>query len=450
MARLNDEALSRSVAERSVPLGGSSGSFDPLLDMIGEARLVLLGEATRGTHELYRIRSHLTKRLIREKGFCAVAVEADWPSAHRVDRYARGFGIDVDAADALGDFERFPTWMWRNVEVAELVSWLRAHNDGIASARSRVGFHGLDLYSLHASIGAVLDHLERTDPAAAERARYRYACFDHFGEDPEAYGHSASFGLSEACERQAVAELCELQKRRQELIAADGGDTLAEDDAFDAEQNARVVLGAEAYHRTMFGGRIQSWNLRDTHMADTLDALLAHLDRRFSPAKIVVWAHNSHVGDARATERADHGEINIGQLVRERHGDDARLIGFSTYSGTVAAASRWGGVAERKLVRPALPGSHEDIFHGARVPDFCLVLRGLDGAADALRESRLERAIGVIYLPESERVSHYFHARFADQFDAVLHVDRTTALQPLDWSGTWERGEVPETFPTGL
>lgn len=449
MAVLNDEALSRCVAERAVPLGGSLGTFDPLLDMIGDARLVLIGEATHGTHEFYRVRAQITKRLILEKGFCAVAVEGDWPDAHRVDRYVRGLGADTDAADALGDFERFPTWMWRNVEVAEFAGWLRAHNDGIRPRSRRVGFHGLDLYSLHASIDAVLDHLDRVDPAAAERARYRYACFDHFGEDPQAYGYAASFGLSEGCEREAVAQLVELQRRRQDVLSRSEG--VAEDDLFQAEQNARVVRDAETYYRAMFGGRIDSWNVRDTHMADTLDALLGHLDRRFDPAKIVVWAHNSHVGDARATEMGDAGEINIGQLARERHGAAVRLIGFSTYTGTVTAASHWGGVTERKAVRRGLPGSFEDLFHRAGVPDFLLVLRGLNGARDALREPRLQRAIGVIYAPRTERVSHYYHVRLADQLDAVLHLDRTSALRPLDWSGPWEeRAELPETYPTGL
>jgi len=436
------------VATAAHPLVGSMEDFDPILELVGDARLVLIGEATHGTHDFYRQRAQLTQRLILEKGFCAVAAEADWPDAYRVNRYVRGIGKDTEAFEALDDFKRFPAWMWRNADVLEFVAWLREHNDRAADPAKKVGFYGLDLYSLHASVGAVLEYLDRVDPEAAGRARYRYACFEHFGEDPQTYGYATSFGLREDCEREAVLQLVELRRHRQELLARGG--LAAEDEAFEAEQNARVVKNAEEYYRSMFEGRVSSWNLRDRHMSDTLDALLAHFDRRLGRAKIAVWAHNSHVGDARATQMGEAGEINIGQLARERHPGEARLIGFSTYTGTVTAASEWGGPAERKQVRPALPGSYEGLFHRTGASKFLLTLGDLGEAAGGLRESHLQRAIGVVYLPGTERVSHYFHARLPSQFDALMHLDETRALEPLERTATWERGELPETYPTGM
>ncbi len=429
------------------PLRGAAQDFDPLIELAEDARIVLIGEATHGTHEFYRQRAQLTKRLILEKGFIAVAAEADWPDAYRVNRYVRGIGHDSEAEESLRGFKRFPAWMWRNADVLDFVGWLREHNDEL-DASEKVGFYGLDLYSLHASIEAVLQYLEKTDPEAAKRARYRYACFEHFGEDPQAYGYAASFGLSPNCEREVIEQLLEMRDRRRDLLKRDG--LAVEDELFEAEQNARVVKNAEEYYRAMFLGRVSSWNLRDTHMADTLDALLAHLDPRVGKAKVVVWAHNSHVGDARATQMGEAGELNIGQLARERHPGEARLIGFSTYHGTVTAASDWGGPAERKRIRPALPGSYEELFHQAGTPAFLLVLRDLGEAAGALREPRLQRAIGVIYLPETERASHYFHARLPEQFDAILHIDKTRALEPLERTSEWERGELPETYPVGV
>jgi len=436
------------VATAAYPLAGSMQDLDPILELVGDARVVLIGEATHGTHDFYHLRAQLTQRLILEKGFCAVAAEADWPDAYRINRYVRGIGKDAEAIEALGDFKRFPAWMWRNADVLEFVAWLREHNDRAGDPAGKVGFYGLDLYSLHASIAAVLEYLERVDPEAAGRARYRYACFEHFGEDPQTYGYATSFGLSADCEREAVLQLVELRRRRQELLARGG--LAAEDEAFEAEQNAHVVKNAEQYYRSMFEGRTSSWNLRDRHMSDTLDALLAHVDRRLGRARIAVWAHNSHVGDARATQMGEAGEINIGQLARERHPGEARLIGFSTYTGTVTAASEWGGPAERKQVRPALPGSYEGLFHRTGASKLLLTLGDLGEAAGGLREPHLQRAIGVVYLPGTERVSHYFHARLPSQFDALMHLDETRALEPLERTATWERGELPETYPTGM
>jgi erythromycin esterase-like protein len=440
--------LSDVIRKYAHPLSGVAEDYDPLIELIGDARFVLLGEASHGTHQFYRERAQITKRLIKEKGFNVVAVEADWPDAYRVNRYVRGFGDDQEATDALGGFRRFPSWMWRNADVLDFVGWLREYNDGLGPDQVKTGFYGLDLYSLHASIEAVLNYLDKVDSEGSWRARARYACFDHFGEDLQAYGYATSFGLSESCEDEAIDQLLELRHRAADYARRDG--RIAADEYFYAEQNARLVRNAEAYYRTMFRGRVDSWNLRDSHMAETLEHLIGFLERQGQRIKVVVWAHNSHLGDARATDLGSIGELNVGQLVRERYGRDSALIGFTTYSGTVTAASNWDGPAERKQVRPALPGSYEAIFHDSGVPRFLLILRDGSHAAKALREQQLERAIGVIYLPESERVSHYFYARLAGQFDAVLHFDKTRAVEPLERSSEWEAGEVPETFPTAL
>jgi erythromycin esterase-like protein len=294
----------------------------------------------------------------------------------------------------------------------------------------------------------VIRFLEEVDPEAASRARYRYSCFDAFGEDTQAYGYAAEFGVTRSCEDQAVQQLVELQRRTADLAQRSG--VVSDDELFYAEQNARLVKNAEEYYRSMFRGRVESWNLRDRHMAETLEALLAHLGRNGGSSRVVVWEHNSHIGDARATAMGDMGEWNVGQLARERLGDDARLVGFTTFHGTVTAASDWDAPAERKRVRPALPGSFEALFHSVDVPDFCLPLRGDTRLAEALQEEGLERAIGVIYRPESERVSHYFEARLPQQFDAVIHFDETRAVEPLDRTAGWDKGEPPETFPFGL
>jgi erythromycin esterase-like protein len=429
------------------PLTDAASDYDRLLDLVGDARLVLIGEASHGTHEFYHERARLTKQLIREKGFTAVAAEADWPDAYQVHRYVRGAGHSEAAIDALAGFKRFPTWMWRNSVVLDFVGWLREHNQH-SEARSQVGFYGLDLYSLYGSVAAVLDYLARIDPEAAKRARFRYGCFDHYGEDSQAYGYAASFGIAESCEQEVVEQLVELRRRAGEYAARDG--RLAEDEYFFAEQNARLIKNAEQYYRAMFSGRVSSWNLRDRHMAETLDALVAHLGRQGQPPKVVVWEHNSHLGDARATEMGQAGELNVGQLVRERYGRAALLIGATTYAGSVTAADDWDAPAQRKTVRPALPGSYEALFHEADIPRFWLPLRNHGGLADALRQPRLERAIGVIYRPETERASHYFHARLADQFDALLHFDQTRAVEPLERAAGWGTAEPPETYPTGM
>jgi erythromycin esterase-like protein len=443
MAPKNNRDVLSAIRHAAHPLTGGTTDFDPLLKIVGDSRLVLLGEATHGTHEFYRLRAQITKRLIEEKGFSAVAVEADWPDAYRVNQYVRFESEDQEAIDALAGFERFPAWMWRNADVLDFIGWLRNYREHRHS--KRVGFYGLDLYSLHASIRAVLDFLDKVDPEAARRARYRYSCFENFGEDTQAYGYAASFGLGKSCENEAIGQWMEMRRRAADLANRDG--RVARDAFFFAEQNARLVKNAEEYYRAMFHERVSSWNLRDSHMAETLEALRHHLGPK---AKIVVWAHNSHLGDARATEMGSRGELNLGQLMRQRHGKDATLVGFTTYTGTVTAASGWDGPAERKHVRPALPDSYEALFHEAGIANFLLPLAEEGKVISFLREPRLERAIGVIYLPRSERVSHYFHAQLADQFDAVLHFDETRAVEPLERTAAWETGEVPETYPSML
>ena len=447
MPRTRTPAPAEAVRDAAHALTGSKQDYDPLLDLVGDARVVLLGEASHGTHEFYRERARITRRLIEEKGFGVVAVEADWPDAYRVNRWIRGGSDDLTALESLAGFERFPRWMWRNRDVLEFVDWLQGHNQSRPPER-RAGFYGLDLYSLYASMDEVVSFLDRIDPEAARRARYRYSCFDAFGEDTQAYGYAAEFGLTSSCEDQAVQQLVELQRRAAELAQRDG--RIAEDELFYTEQNARLVRNAEEYYRTMFRGRVSSWNLRDRHMAETLESLIGHFDRKGEATRVVVWEHNSHIGDARATSMGDLGEWNVGQLVRQRFGNDAVLVGFTTYTGTVTAASDWDGPAERKRVRPGLPGSFEALFHGAATPNFLLDLRRDSQLSEALADVRLERAIGVIYLPKTERVSHYFEARLPSQFDAVLHFDETQAVEPLDRTPGWDMGEPPETFPTGL
>ena len=424
-------------------LDGSGRDYQPLLDLVGDAQLVLLGEASHGTHDFYDQRAEITRRLITEKGFSAVAAEADWPDAYRVNRYVQGDGDDPDADSALKGFERFPTWMWRNTVVLEFVEWLRQLNSGRAE-NDRAGFYGLDLYSLFNSMEAVINYLDRVDPEAGRRARYRYSCFEHFGEDSQAYGYVASFDLDRSCEDEAINQLLDMQRRAMEYLGAS-----KREDFFDAEQNARLVRNAEEYYRSMFRGRQSSWNLRDTHMAETVDALMSYLRRHQRQPKMVVWAHNSHLGDARYTEMGARGELNVGQLIRQKYGDAAVLIGFTTYTGTVTAASDWDEPGEQKRVRPAIPDSYELEFHETQIPRFFLPLRGAFPGS-LLNRQRLERAIGVIYRPQTERISHYFRADLPHQFDGVFHFDETRALQPLEIPERWHDAEPPETFPSGL
>ena len=432
------------IRSAAVPLSGSDTDYDALLYRARSARLVLLGEASHGTHEFYAERARISQRLIEELSFDAIVVEADWPDAYMVDQYVRD-GIDSSPEQALRGFKRFPQWMWRNDDVLALVDWLRTRNASYSSVE-HAGFYGIDLYSLHASINAVLDYLWKLDPDAARRARERYSCFEHFGEDPQAYGYATSRG-GETCEDAVVRQLVELT--RSVRTRAGYADPRAADEQFVAEQNARVVRNAEGYYRAMFRGRASSWNLRDTHMADTVDALLAHLGTDGHEVKLIVWAHNSHLGDARATEMGSRGEVNVGQLLRERHGDQVLNVGFTTHTGTVTAATDWDEPADTKTVVPSMAGSYERLCHEAAIERFYLGLQD-PVVRRALREPRLERAIGVIYRPETERQSHYFRALLSNQFDAIVHIDVTSAVRPLEDVALQEDDEIRETFPTAL
>ncbi|WP_148863721.1 erythromycin esterase family protein [Marinobacter fonticola] len=427
-----------------IPLHNCANDYDPLLRMCKNRSLILMGEATHGTHEFYETRVEITKRLILDQGLQAVAVEADWPAAYRVNRYVNGIGKDTTAQAALADFKRFPLWMWRNTVILEFVDWLREYNQS-QPAELRVGFYGLDMYSLYESIGAVLEYLDRVDPEAAEEARRQYGCLDHLSSE-QRYGFGVTMGRRPSCEKEVVDQLVRLRENAPNYVREDG--MLARDELFQAEQNARLVRNAEHYYRAMFGDRISTWNLRDRHMSDTLEALQKHLSQRSGkPARIAVWEHNSHLGDARATQMGDRDEFNVGQLARERAGDDALLVGFTTHSGSVSAASAWDGPVERKAVRPALPESYEGLFHEMEANDFFLELGS--ASPEVLHAPRLERAIGVLYLPRTERQSHYFRCRLPEQFDAVFHFDRTRALQPMDNVSEWSDAN-PETYPFGV
>jgi protein-L-isoaspartate(D-aspartate) O-methyltransferase len=426
------------VAESAEPISSIEGAdLGPLLERIGDATVVLLGEATHGTSEFYRMRERVTRALVERKGFSAIAVEADWPDAARIDRFVRS---RPELGTAFEPFERFPTWMWRNAEVAGMVRWLRDHNAGVEDPSRQVSFHGLDLYSLFTSRDEVLAYLERVDPDAARIARHRYSCLSPWQQDPAAYGRAVVTGRFEGCADAVVANLAELLRRRVADAARHG------DDYLDAAQNAVVVTNAERYYRVMYSGSRESWNLRDQHMFETLQVVRA---ARGPGAKVVVWEHNSHVGDAAATEMGARGELNVGMLCRREFADDAFLVGFGTHEGSVAAATEWGGPMERKAVRPSHRDSYERVCHDAAVPAFLLHLREPRRAAlrDELAEPRLERAIGVIYRPETEMQSHYFQASLPVQFDEYVWFDRSEAVHPLVPHET-EPGL--ELFPSGL
>lgn len=439
-------------------LSGSAAENNHLFEQIGDAQFVLIGEASHGTHEFYQERARITRRLIEEKNFSAVVVEADWPDAYRVNRYVRGQGKDQNAQIALSDFKRFPRWMWRNDVVLRFVEWLRKHNQQArVQGQPQAGFYGMDLYSLHRSMRAVIAYLDSVDPDAAQRARVRYSCFDAFGKEPQTYGMATGYGAAEPCEDAAIAQLMELRHQEKALVNNEG--VLAEDEHFYAEQNAGLAVDAERYYRAMFRGRDNSWNLRDTHMADSIDALAAHQAAQGQPAKIVVWAHNSHVGDARATEVSQRNQVNVGQLMRERHPDQTFIIGFSTYQGEVYAADAWDGQGIRKTVRPGLPDSHEAVLHQLSqqtgLEKFWLNLQAQQQkqTQDALlSQQRLERYIGVIYAPATERWSHYLKTRLDQQYDALIYMDKTRALNPLDRQSVAEtenKQDLPETYPVG-
>ena len=430
--------ITRALVGQSEPLPPPERAdhFGECFARFGDAQIVLLGEATHGTSEFYRARAAITRELVRNHGFTIVAVEADWPDAARIDRYVRHHAPKSVSGEA---FTRFPTWMWRNVEVMEFLDWLRDHNERSPVDR-RVSFHGLDVYSLGASIGAVVDYLDRVDPQAAKVARRRYACLTPWQDEPAIYGRAVLRGQQKPCEDEAAAQLTGLLSKRLAYMQEDG------EAFFDAAQNARIVRAAEEYYRLMYRGSRESWNLRDRHMFTTLQALVAHRGRG---AKAVVWAHNSHIGNAAATAMGWAGEFNIGELCRTAFEDNAVLIGFGTDRGTVAAASDWDQPMETKKVLPAREDSYEYAFRKAglarSLTDWREPRKRL--LADALSEPMLERAIGVVYRPETEFLSHYFEAVLSEQFDAYVWFEETRAVTPLSID---RPHGVPDTYPFGL
>ena len=430
--------ISKLIRETAEPISDiEQTDIGPLIERIGDARVVLLGEATHGTSEFYRMRARITKELILRHGFNFVAVEADWPDAARINQYIRHAPARQDQWKA---FARFPTWMWRNHEALELVEWLRAWNAEVREPERRASFYGLDLYSLFTSINAVITYLSTVDPEMAAVARRRYACLSPWEQDPAVYGRAVLSGRYRDCEGAVAVMLRDMLNRRIEYSQRDG------DRFFDAAQNARLVAAAERYYRAMYYGSVESWNLRDQHMFDTLERLLEF----HGPAsKGIVWAHNSHLGNAAATEMGTRGELNVGQLSRARFAESAFLVGFGTDHGTVAAASDWDGPMEIKRIRPSHEASYERLCHESDVKTFMLHLRepAKPAVRDELKVARLERAIGVIYRPESELQSHYFQACLPLQFDEYVWFDETRAVSPL--SSVVAPG-VPETYPFGV
>lgn len=440
VSRPPSSTLSTLISEACEPFERiDEANLAPLLDRIGEARIVLIGEASHGTSEFYRMRAQITKELVTRRGFTVVAIEGDFPDTNVLDRFVRRRACISLRTPA---FSRFPTWMWRNEEMREFVDWLAGHNRRVASPDDEVSLHGLDVYSLYNSIDAVLEYLDRVDPDAAADARVRYGCFSPWEADPATYGRAALSNRIHLCEDEAVSTLQHLLGQRMEYDAQDG------EEFFDAERNAVVVREAERYYRTMYYGSRDSWNLRDRHMFETLESVLVH---RGEAVKAVVWAHNSHVGDASATEMGTRGELNLGQLVREAYGDSAYAIGFGTDHGTVAAASNWNEPMQRMSIRPSHEDSYERLCHDSGVPRFLLPLsipkRKIRTLRDELSPPRLERAIGVIYRPESELLSHYFQAILPAQFDEYVWLDETRAIRPLE---VHEMAGLPDTYPFGL
>jgi erythromycin esterase-like protein len=432
-----------------------SKDYTSILRAIGTAKVVLIGEASHGTHEFYKERCEITKKLIIEKGVTFIAAEADWPDAFEINKFVRGKGAPT-LEQAFSRFERFPRWMWRNKVMIDFVKWLKEWNDKQTDQTTKVGFYGLDLYSFYESAQSVLHYLKEKDPAAYSRARERYAFFDRYKSDAQAYGYATNFGFDKAREFEVTRELSEMNKK-----SATQQESLREgEDLFAAEINAKVVKNAEEYYRCMFSGN--TWNMRDSHMVETLKEIMDFIETSKqevggSVAKAVVWAHNSHLGDASATDAAKNKEVNIGQLVREKWGkEDTFNIGFTTYTGTVSAADEWDGDVKAMNVNQGMAGSYEELFHSVGKEEFLLLFRSnvtgikIDKElVNELGKNRMERAIGVIYKPDTERYSHYFNCKLSQQFDCVIHIDTTSALEPLDATSVVNVNE-PETYPMGL
>lgn len=409
------------------PLSNDPKSYYPLLDRIADAHFVLLGEATHGTSQFYAARAQITSLLIKEKGFNVIAVEADFPEVQPINQFLKDSQFRKSTAESLDGFKRFPIWMWKNKEMLSFIEQLKDINLQ-KPPEKKIAFYGMDLYSMYSSIEAVISYLDKVDPDAAQMAKKRYACFYRYGSDDDSYGQAMSY-VKENCQKQVVDQLIELQKKRNEYLQENS--LQGNEELFYAEQNAKVAKDAEQYYREMFSRRAKTWNLRDLHMADMVDEVSNHVKKISGTSKIVVWAHNSHVGNALATEFSESEELSLGQLVLFRHWGDAYLVGLTTYNGTVAAASQWGAKVEKKTLNPALDGSYEELFHNTDIKSFMLDFNDLPSDLNTFKQNHLERSVGVVYTPESERVSHYFNARMADQFHAVIHIDHTSAVEPL-------------------
>jgi erythromycin esterase-like protein len=439
------EPVSRDLATRlgeaALPLDGPS-DLDPLIDAIGDARYVLLGEASHGTSEFYTWRTELSRRLILEKQFSFIGVEGDWPDCYRVNRFVKGFNnAGESAAEVLNAFDRWPTWMWANREVVALAEWLHEHNRHLP-AEQQAGFYGLDVYSLWESMSAVVNYLEGIDPGFAVAARKAYTCFEPYHGDVQEYARATAM-VPTSCEDEAVAVLRALRARAPEF-REDGREAY-----FNAEQNALVARGAELYYRTMVRGGPTSWNVRDHHMVDTLERLMAHHGPR---ARAIVWEHNTHVGDARFTDMARAGMVNVGQLVRQEHGvEGVILAGFATHHGTVIAGDEWGAPMQRMRVPGAREGSVENLLHEATGgADALLVFNGDEDGGIAGFDAPLDnRAIGVVYDPRRERYGNYVPTIVPRRYDAVLFIDETHAVDPLHMP-VRIADDVPETYPTGM
>ncbi len=430
-----EQRLVRAVKSCGRPLRGESGDYSRLLEAIGERPIVLLGAATEGTHEFYRERMALTQRLVVQKGFKTLAVEAGWSDAYRVNRYIHSVGFDRDAEGAMADFKRFPSWPWQNSDVLDLVAWMRQYNDCAWREEAKLSFLGLDLYSLRAAMAVAERSLALRDPEVAERARGSFCGFDQFAPEPRRFGRPDALRLPRALEREALQELLELHRRGLVRHAI-----LNSDDGFLIEQSARLVEQALPYYRSLLRGRSQAWNAYEAHLASTMEELLGSLRKR-GAGKIVVWAMSAHTGDASATSLSRRGRRSLGQLLRERLGDAVFSIGLTTYGGSVTAAPEWGRLPERMRLSPAQPGSLEDVFHQSGLGDFLLLPSEAGAAQELLARKRLERAVGVVYRPAQELCAHCFEARLAGQFDAVLHFDQTRAVEPLERKTVWESTE---------
>ncbi len=428
--------LIRQTKDLARPL--NENALDALLERIGDSRLVLLGEASHGTAEYYTWRARISRRLIEEKGFSFIAVEGDWPDCYSVNRYIKGRAdAGDDAREVLHAFSRWPTWMWANEEIVDLARWLRRHNDRQPPQR-KAGFYGLDVYSLWYSLYQVIGYLQKNHPSALSAARQAYRCFEPYGEDVQEYARATRW-VPASCEDEVVHLLQELQRQ----TPSPNGDA---EDHFVAEQNALVVKNAEAYYRAMVRGDAESWNLRDEHMAQTLDRLLKHHGPQ---ARAIVWEHNTHIGDARFTDMAEDGMFNLFQLARERHGrEGVVLVGFSGYQGRVIAGRAWDAPMERLRVPPARRGSWEDVLHQAAGRD-SLLLFNESTATDETLQVRGHRAIGVVYQPEYERLGNYVPTMLPQRYDALLYFENTDALHPLHLQPA-EDAEVPETYPSGV